>query len=580
MSHLGTMKMSPLELQTGLLQHLRDIAFFLEIRGEKPFKIRAFKTAPEILEALPPETLYSLIKDNRLIELDGIGKGIASVCNQYLKTGSSSEWDHAKGELPASLIELREVPGLGPKKIKRLYDALQIKSLAELEYACHENRIAGIPSFGRLTQEKILSHIQFIKAQSGKFLLSDVHKFAAPIQAALSKVLLIAPIRDYGRRQEIIHSIDFLISGAPFEECVDKISTFKFVSEFSVDKKSSVMTVKSSSEMKLHFHWCKKEVFGVREVFDTSGEPHWKDLQACAKEKNFELSPSSLHPLSNKKLVPVSSGERLYEVLELPPLSSEARELPLGRIHAESLVNVKDLKGVFHLHTTASDGVNSLIEMVEAARDRGWSFIGVSEHSKSSATYANGLEETRLKAQWKEIDEINRSFEVPYRFKIFRGIESDILKDGQLDYAASVLKQLDFVIASIHNRYGMTEMTKRLLRAIENPYTTMIGHLTGRLLLGRPPYDLDYRKIIDACIANETIMELNANPHRLDIDWRFLNEACERGLIISINPDAHSVHGYDDVHYGIWMARKAGISKESIFNTWAFDEIQKYLQAA
>lgn len=545
-------------LKSRLLQHLEEIAFFMEAHGENPFKIRAFRGAIEALQGLEDQELAIQIKDGSLTNIKGIGKGIFSVAKAFLTTGSSPEWKESKGDFSDTIVELLEIRGLGPKKIKQLHDELHIKSLGELEYACTENRLVSLKGFGEKTQVKIIKEIQSAKARRGKHLVVDAIASTAPIEVELSKMMSIAPISDLGRKLEIVTNFEYLVGTDHPKKTLDQLSNLKFAKSFEkVD--SNTVDIKTSGLAPIRFHLVSKKNEVVARIRGTSSAEHFKSLEVICQKKKISLDS------------PFASEEEFYSKLGLAYCTPEARELSISKLPKSGLIS--EVTGVFHLHTTYSDGLQSLEEMTAAAIDRKWSYMGLSDHSKTAA-YAQGLDETVLKKQWAEVDALNKTNKA---FKIYRGIESDILKDGSLDYSPTTLKQFDFVIASIHSRYGMSEMTDRLIKAIENEYTTMIGHLTGRLLLARDAYEIDFDKVIDAAISNRTVIELNSNPHRLDIDWRYLNRACEKGLIISINPDAHSVDGFDDTQFGIWMARKAYLSKESVLNTWSRDQVEKFL---
>jgi DNA polymerase (family 10) len=555
--------------KSAFLEHLEQIAFFLEYNEENPFKIRAFKAAADLLSEFSSTELCAKVRDKSLLEVKGIGKGIFSVATSFLETDTSPEWKAAKGDLPISILELLEIKGLGAKKIRHLAEELQIKSLGELEYACAENRLISLKGFGEKTQEKILKEIQIAKFRRGKQLLSDALMAAIHIETELGKKISFRRVGELGRKLEIIEKMEYLIKTPQPQKFLAELKGNSFAENLEVSQGQATLEIEPGN--RVIFHFSTAESFYIESIYRTSSDSHWQSLQSVAKKLGLHLTPEKL---SNQKgEMKISSEPELYKHLDLPFYPAEAREF---EVQAQPIhfCEESDLTGVFHLHTTASDGINSLEEMCEAAQKHDWKYIGLSDHSKT-ANYARGLDEDALERQWKEVDELQKKLKG--RIRILKGVESDILKDGKLDYSSATFKKLDFVIASIHNRYGMTEMTDRLIKAIENPSSTMIGHLTGRLLLARPGYDLDFDKVIDAAIANKKIIELNSHPHRLDIDWRKLRGACERGLVISINPDAHSTRGFEDFEYGVWMARKALVPKEQIFNTWPLEKIEKHL---
>jgi DNA polymerase (family 10) len=550
-------------LREKLTRHLQELAFFLEYHGENPFRIRAYQIATEIIDGLSDEELERRIQEKNLTDLQGIGKGLASIADAFFKSETSAEWKQAKGDLPISLFELKAVAGLGAKKIRVLYEKLQITSIGELEYACNENRLVDLPSFGEKTQKKILSAIQQLKGREGKAILADALALAEEFEAGFPETLKFRRVGDLGRHQEIVAGLDYLIADKDVNQ-LKKIQTFH-----AMDQKPDLVEG-TMHGLQIRFHSSPADSMPIRAIFLTSNDQHWNSLQEAATNLGMQLAADCL--MKGKKKEKIEDEKALYEKLELAFFETFERELPATKSKI-SVVEVEDLTGVFHLHTTASDGANSLEEMAKAARSLRWKFLGLSDHSKS-AFYARGLPEDALEKQWNEIEALNQKHK---EMKILRGIESDILKDGSLDYSDSFLTKFDFVIASIHSRFGMTDMTERILKAIEHPETSMVGHLTGRLLLAREGYYVNHEQVIEAAIQHHKIIELNSHPNRLDIDWHYLTDACKKGLLISINPDAHSVEGLKDVRYGIWMARKAGVPSERILNTWPVEKIETYL---
>lgn len=550
--------------------HLEQIAFFLEYHGSNPFKIRAFSNALEILGAMDEHTLRKEIESGLLIERKGIGKGILQVARDFLKTETSHELKSAAGETPLALFQLRQVKGLGVKKIKTLYEGLQITSLGELEYACAENRLVSLPGFGQKTQEKIVHELNQLKARASLLLLSDGLYQSEEVLKVLKPLKWpVNPIGDVARRSEVVSSIEFLAEAKDPKYVFDKLSEVRSITDLSLDKSEAKIQFKIKGISDVSLYCRSQESFNSFEIFKTSSAQHWKALQTLAEKKNYHLTPQGL--LKNSK--PVDPLASIYSSLDLPIYPPESRELPPEAKSKWKPLSTQQIQGAFHLHTQYSDGLNTLQEMAAEARRLGWKYFGVSEHSQT-ASYANGLKEENLQKQWKEIDALND--ENSDSFFIFKGIESDILKDGHLDYPKTLLKHFDFVIASIHTRYGMTEMTSRLIKAIEDPFTTMIGHISGRLLLARDAYAFDKKKVVDAAIANRVAIEFNSNPHRLDLEWQDLAEACQRGLLVSLNPDAHSIEGLSDICYGMWFANKARIPHELILNTWSAEQLQSF----
>lgn len=551
-----------LTLKDGLEKHLQDLVFFLEIQGANPFKIRAFRNAIDIINPLGDEELIKRVNDGSLTEIQGIGKGILSVAQAFKKTSTSPEYKEALGSLPESLLELSEIRGLGPKKIKVLYDELGIKTLGELEYACSENRLISLKGFGAKTQDKLKAEIQSVKSNREKLLLPDALNEAFYIENGLHDIgIPVVATGQIARKSEIIERLDFLVD-MPILKLSEKLDESN-LKEIRPAPKENHVDAKSKGKSNIRIFAVQKSKHVLKAIELSSSADHWKALIAQAKKLKIDLEDLKL-----------TSEQEFYETLKLPFHPSESRELAPTHSKSWSPIVESHLTGVFHLHTTASDGLHSLSQMAKAAKEKGWHYMGLSDHSHTAA-YAGGLSSEALVHQAHEVETVEKEMGI----KIFKGVESDILKDGALDYPASVLKKTDFVIASIHSRYGMKEMTERLIRAIENPYTNIIGHISGRLLLAREAYQFDAQKIIDAAIKNNRVIELNAHPQRLDMDWRLLHEGCQRGLHISINPDAHSTLGFDDVRYGVWMANKALIPRELILNTWPLEKVEKFLKS-
>lgn len=557
------------------IQHLEEASFFLELNSANPFRIRALKNAPESLASLTDQEFAERLENKTLTEIKGIGKGIAAMATSFAETKVSPEMEEAQGDLPRSLLEMKDLKGLGPKKIKILYEGLGTASLGELEYACNENRLVSLKGFGEKTQDKIKSEIERLKNRRGKFLLSEALSHAQKFESKFKDAQKFAAVGALGSRQEIVESIDYIVFES--KEAASKEDAFieqlrkKRRAEKS-GKTFEAVELKTKDEVVLKFYWADSlSAWACGQVYLTSSEAHWNSLVKIAKKKGLELKPDRLK--KEKKTIKLPSAEKLYAELGLDHYPPESREFAVNSKTKLDLVELENLQGAFHAHSTYSDGAHSLKAMVEAAQKKDWNYLGMSEHSQSSF-YAQGLKPDELKKQWAEIDALNKK---QSSLKVLKGIESDILKDGSLDYPKSILQKFDFVIASIHQRYGMKEMTDRTLKAIEQPFMNMLGHWSGRLLLSREAYGLDKTKIIKAAIANKVVIELNSHPQRLDMDWRDVYQACQQGLVISINPDAHSIEGFDDVQYGVWMARKALVSDKQILNTWSLKEVNEFL---
>lgn len=541
----------------------------MELHDENAFKIKSVLNASFKIDKLPFK-----IKDkneDELEKIEGIGKSTANKINELLKYGTISELETLLAQTPSGIIDIMSIKGLGPKKVKVIWDSLGIENIGELYYACNENRLIEAKGFGYKTQEEIKKAIEFKMANAGRFLYAKIESLALSYKTLFKKVLLeidsIASViitGDFRRKCEIIDSLEFLFI------CNDKaLISFELFNRETfelIESTSDLIAVKDKNGITIKCHICKPEDMALR-LFETTGcEEHVMNLKSLFKADKKEFK----------------SEEEIYEFAGLPFVAPELREnygeLLLAKENKlPKLIEFTDLKGTLHNHSTWSDGIHSIKEMALYCRDvLKLEYLGMCDHSKT-AVYAGGLGIDRVLAQQKEIDALNIEL-AP--FKIFKGIESDILGDGSLDYPADILKTFDFVVASVHSGMKMDEekATERLIKAIENPFTTILGHPTGRLLLSRNAYPLDFKKIIDACATNGVVIEINANPLRLDLDWRWHQYAIERGVLLAINPDAHRNEGFLDMKYGVYVGRKGGLSKEMCLNSLNLVEISTFFE--
>lgn len=525
-----------------LVEILQQMAFLAELKDENPFKVRALANAANIIGELS-QTLSELIAGGGIKKIAGIGKGTQAIAKEFVDTGKVSELEALQEGLPATILELREVRGLGPKKIKALHDQLGIASLSELEYACEENRLVDLKGFGEKTQASVLKNIKLLLGNKGKVILPVALQEAEEVQEALAKlkgVKRVEPTGELRRHSEIVSSVDFLVEGD--EGALAKAG-------FRAEGGAFAKTSERGLPVRVFTAGAKD--FGSRLVETTGPAEFVRTLGEIA---------------------PAASEQDVFAKKKKAFVPAECRELGIA---ATDLLEEKDIRGVFHLHTTWSDGKNSLEEMARGAAELGYEYLGVSDHSQT-AFYAHGLDEKRVLEQKKEIEAVQKK--VP-GVRIFHGIESDILADGALDYPAGFLKNFDFVIASVHGQMKMprAEMTKRICAALRNPATTWLGHWTGRLLLGREGFDFDVEEVLKCAAEEGKSLELNANPYRLDVDWRILPRVVELGIPIGIHPDAHSVGGLADTRYGVWMARKAGLTAKEVLNTKSAKEMAAWL---
>jgi DNA polymerase (family X) len=555
-------------------QILEEIGTLLEIKGENPFKSRAYYNAAKTISGI--DDLNEVIKEKKLKEIKGIGEAIAGKIEEYVGTGKITYFDELIKQVPESLLELLQIPNLGPKKIKVLFDDLGITNVGELEYACKENHLISLPGFGEKTQEKILRGIEFVKRHKGEYLVGDVYPLAYDIKEKLQAVAKGSSVEVCGsirRRKEIVRDIDVLVGGGDAKSITSFFTSLPEVEEVLVSGETKTSCrLKSGIEADLRI--VTTEEFPYALMYFTGSKEHNVRLRGIAKKKGFKLNEYGL--FDGEKPMTLKSEDEIYRMLGLAYVVPELRE-DTGEIEAAErgelprLVEMGDIQGTFHVHTEFSDGTDSIEKMVQAAKRLGLAYIGISDHSKS-AYYAGGLKVEDLYRQWEIIDNLNAR---ETDFHIFKGIESDILPDGNLDYDADILERFDFVIGSIHSSFHLKkgEQEARIIKAMESPYMTILGHPTGRLLLSRDGFDIDMRTIIDAAARTDTIVELNASPFRLDIDWRYMKYAKEKDVIISINPDAHAADGLAEMFYGIGTARKGWQEKKDILNTRTAAEI-------
>ncbi|WP_293946546.1 MULTISPECIES: DNA polymerase/3'-5' exonuclease PolX [unclassified Sphingobacterium] len=530
----------------------------MELHNENPFRTKAMASASFKLDKLPFR-----IDDASLEELSaqpGIGKSTAEKAKEVAQTGTFKELQVLLANTPSGVVEMLTIKGLGPKKVQIIWQDLGIESVGELLYACNENRLVEAKGFGLKTQEEIKKSIEFSISNQGWFLYAKVLSQADTFYAILKTHFpssLLSFTGDFRRKCEVLSTVDLLIS-----ESIEAVE--KFLGDYTLVEKTE-NSLEITDELGFTF-----------KVFSTNINDFYRDLiLSTGSTAHLDLLFNILSDLPS-----LSSEEAIYRNLRLDYIEPELREgldeIERAQNHTlPQLIQFKDLKGTLHNHSTYSDGVHTLEQMALYCKDAlGLEYLGICDHSKT-AVYANGLSIERLEEQWKEIASLNEKL-AP--FKIFKGIESDILSDGSLDYPDEVLAQFDFVVASVHSNLKMDEekATARLIKAIENPYTTILGHPTGRLLLSRSGYPLDFKKIIDACAANKVVIEINANPLRLDLDWRWHRYAVEKGVLLSINPDAHRTEGLLDMQYGIFVAQKGGLEAKNCLNTYSLTDITNY----
>jgi len=571
-----------------IIEVLERIGTMMEIKGENPFKIRAYFSGARTLQTME-EDLGTVIEEGRLGKVPGIGKALTEKIETLFATGELEFYDKLLASVPSGLLDLLEVPGLGGKKIKALHEQLGVDSIESLTEACNEGKVAQLKGFGEKTQEKILSGIKNREAYAARHLWWQARKVADRILPGLQDLPQVERVEAAGslrRGMETVGDLDFLVASSDPAPIMDWFTSMEGIAEVTAhgDTKSSI---RLEDGMQADLRVVPGEQFFFALHHFTGSKDHNVRMRQKALSLGLSLSEWGLRPEeekdSSRKAGPIEahSEEDIFKALGLQYVPPALRE-GMGEVEAAErnelpeLLEYSDLKGCFHNHTTASDGRNTLDEMTAEADARGWEYLGIADHSKSSFQ-ANGLDEERLAKQVAAIRELNESGK--YRCHVFAGSEVDVLSGGKLDFEDSVLDSLDYVVASVHN--GLTQdeetMTARIITALEHPKVTMFGHLSARLLLRREPSRMNVAKIIDAAIANGKILELNANPMRLDMDWRHWRRAAEKGLLCCINPDAHALHQFDYQLVGVHAARKGWLTAANVLNTRTLPEIKDYL---
>ena len=568
-----------------IIDILERIALLLELQGGNPFKVRAYQSGARALEMLESD-LGTLVREDKLKGIPGIGEALREKIATLVTTGKLPYYDDLCAQFPPTIFELFDVPGLGPKKIKALYDKLEVVSLNTLEKACKDGKVAALEGFGSKTQEKLLHALDTLKQGAGRHLAS--------VAAAASRTLLddlrahpdAARLSAGGstrRRNETVHDIDIIVSTKNPAAISRAFREHPLVERILAagDTKSSVM-LKGGLQADLRVVADEEYPFAL--MYFTGSKEHNIVLRGLAQDNGWTLNEYRLAPAKRgaAKIPKISEEADIYKLLGFDYIEPELREnrgeFDAAKKHKlPDLVRLENIRGTFHCHTRASDGRNTLAEMAAAAQELGLEYLGIADHSKASFQ-ANGLDAARLKKQIAEIKALNKDLE---GFRIFSGTECDILKDGSLDFPDSVLEQLDYVVASVHSSFtlGEAEMTKRLIRAMENPHVTMLGHLTGRLLLRREPYAVNVPAVLDAAAETGTFIELNADPHRLDLDWRWWRLAVEKGVKCVINPDAHSTGGLQNLWFGVGAARKGWLTKKDVVNCLPLKRVIPVLEA-
>ncbi|MGB5026090.1 MAG: PHP domain-containing protein [Saprospiraceae bacterium] len=525
-----------------------ELASLMELHEENPFKIRSYENAYLALRKLD-EPLLELDRE-AWMQIKGIGATILDKLEEIQSSGSFASLEEYRAKTPAGIRQILRIKGLGPKKVKTIWNELKVESPGELLYACYENRLVELKGFGDKLQKEVIQSIEYFNSQQNLFLFAQLEGEA---KILLEQLHILNP-------QVRFEFTGSLRRAMPTLSCIELLTN---ANDFQLPEK-----LLNKEE---NYIW--NELIPVTIYKTDSSQWAQEQLRLTGGSEKFLQKFDSV--LKNSHAVDEVS---LFESVKLPYIVPECRDLEdYNSFDDKNLISEKDIKGVIHNHSNYSDGIYSIEQMAAECIRLGYSYFVISDHSKS-AFYANGLQEERLIKQWKEIDVLNEKL---HPFKIYKSIESDILSDGSLDYSDEILKKFDLVIASVHSNLKMDEekAMNRLIKAIENPFTRILGHPTGRLLLSRKGYPLRFKELIDSCIANEVVMELNANPLRLDMDWTWIPYAMEKGLKVSINPDAHNLKGIRDIRYGVLSARKGGLTKNNCLNTKSIAEFDLWIQS-
>ncbi|MCE7063249.1 DNA polymerase/3'-5' exonuclease PolX [Dyadobacter sp. CY343] len=560
-----------------IVEILELTAKLLELHNADPFKIKGYSVAAFYLDKYKEGELQNMT-EQELTKLQGVGKSTATKIAQIAQTGTFPELEELISNTPLGVMEMFNIKGIGPKKIAVLWRELGIDNLHELELACLNGAVSKLKGFGNSIQQKILDSLAFLKDQAGKLRMDKAESVANAIIEELRKTFeMVEAAGDIRRKSEIVDTIRILAvteSPALLQNTIGEIDWL-----VQNEKQSSPFVWRGNVQ----------DVAVAIEIVAVKPERAVNELfLETADAEHLGFQNSSGTSIWRQAYYETADTEAaIYEKAGFPYIVPEMREGSQEFIWAEKhkseeLVTWDDLKGILHNHSTYSDGQHTLEQMAVHCRDLGFEYLGIADHSQT-AVYAQGLPIADVIRQHQEIEKLNARFatENPAKpFKILKGIESDILGDGSLDYPTEILASFDYIVASVHSNLTMSQekATARLLKAIENPYTTILGHPTGRLLLSREGYPIDHKVIIDACAANQVVVEINASPWRLDLDWRWISYCMEKGVLLSINPDAHAMEGYLDMHYGVANARKGGLTKEMTFNTFDLEKIEGYLR--
>ncbi|MEO6327343.1 MAG: helix-hairpin-helix domain-containing protein [Ginsengibacter sp.] len=547
-----------------IAHNLSMLAKLMDIHGENSFRSKTYSIAAYNIEknivevnTLPLEKIFSM---------QGIGDAIAKKIIELLQTGKIKSLEDLFNKTPPGVLEMLNIKGIGPKKISIIWKEMSIENIGELLYACHENRLLLYKGFGKKTQDNVIEAIQFYEQQQGNYLYAKVEELGKELTAYLQNIFSNKQVEITGafkRHAETLSMLEFVVPESP----VNIIKVLKKLSEFNLlDQNDDYLLYHYDEKIKIKLFLTDEESLNEK-LFSTS-----------ATEEFMEAFSRQFSPIDFRK---AANDEDIFKALKIQHIPCFLREdaeiITFAKdFSIPDVIQPRDIKGLIHCHSNWSDGSNTLEQLAAAALDSGLEYLVISDHSKA-AYYAKGLSEEQIKAQHELVDELNKKYKP---FKIFKSIESDILNDGNLDYSNSILSTFDLVIASVHSNLKMSQekAMARLLKAIENPYTAILGHMTGRLLLSRSGFPVDHKKIIDACAANSVVIELNAHPRRLDMRWQWIDYALQQNVLISINPDAHSTEEFSNTRYGVLAAQKGKLTKKDNLSSYSLNEFEDFLE--
>lgn len=564
-----------------IARQFEELADLLEIQGANPFRLRAYRNASRTISGLP-ESIEDIAKNTpkELQSLPGIGKDLAEKIETIVETATLPQLETLKEEIPADVVRMLNIPGIGPKKVAFLFSELAIHSLDDLKAAAEQGVIAEQKGFGKKTAQIILEGLEHLSQAGNRIRLADAKAQSDEIIHDLKSLDSVQQISEAGscrRRKETVGDLDILITSSDPETVMDALANHQLVNDV-LARGETKQRVRLNSGLEMDLRVVPEESYGAALLYFTGSKEHNIVLRRRSQEKGLKLNEYGL--FREKELVSGETEEDVYKTLDIPWIPPEIRENRMEFAAAEEnklpeLIELKQIRGDLHMHTTATDGTASILEMAEGAKAKGYQYIAITDHSKR-VTMANGLDAKRLRAHWKAIEKVQSKIS---GIQILKGIECDILEDGSMDLPDDVLSEADWVIAVLH--YGLKQPQKqinqRLLNAIQNPHVSILGHLSGRLIGKRPGADLNYSEILKACADHGTMLEINAHPMRLDIDDIHAARAKELGIPIVINTDAHSVGGLKVMQYGVYQARRAGLSKKDVANTKTWKQFQKLL---